>query len=43
MIEPHRTYLITLRVTEDDIDYSKLRWLLEEAGDILNIKEIENV
>jgi hypothetical protein len=37
-----RTYLIKIRVTDKDIDYSKLRWLLEEAGHILNIKEIDN-
>ena len=41
-VTPPRTYSITLRVTDPDIGYSKLRWLLEEAGHILNIKETDN-
>lgn len=42
-VVPPRVYTITLRVTDPDTDYSKLRWLLEEAGHILNIQETNNV
>jgi hypothetical protein len=36
------TYTIIIEVTDPDVDTAKLRWLLEEAGEIVNIKEETN-
>ena len=34
-----RVYTITLVVTDREVTEKKLRWLLEEAGDVHAIKE----
>lgn len=35
-------YTIIIEVTDPDVDIDKLRWLLEEAGEIVSIKEKTN-
>ena len=35
-------YNIIIEVTDPDVDIDKLRWLLEEAGEIVSIEEKTN-
>ena len=35
-------YTIIIEVTDPDVDTDKLRWLLEEAGEIVSIEEKTN-
>jgi hypothetical protein len=35
-----KTYYIEIVVSDPDVDKNKLRWLLEEAGDIQQIEEL---
>jgi hypothetical protein len=37
--EKGTTYTIIIEVTDPDVDIAKLRWLLEEAGEIKSIEE----
>ena len=34
-------YIITIEVTDPDVDTDKLRWLLEEAGEVASIVELK--
>lgn len=40
MEDEFRVYYIEIVVTDPDVDKKKLRWLLEEAGDIQQIEEL---
>jgi hypothetical protein len=40
MTDSIRVYYIEIVVTDPEVDKNKLRWLLEEAGDIQQIEEL---
>jgi len=33
-------YIITINVDDEDVTVAKLRWLLEEAGEVVSIEAI---